>query len=374
MVALLLSVACFCLFTSRFGGQVRPRIERTLWGVTGVLVAVLALAPDAHVTVVQWVSIRVAAVIFLANALLFLVHAWRTHEREHAVLAVCLIILPAAGLHDMLMIANIIDAPPIFPWSNIASTFALSAIMGLRHARNLKRIERFNEELAEGVAKARSELTTNLEREYALALSNSRLQSRLQIAHDLHDGLGGALGHMIRSVERGTAPPETPQVLSMLKFIRDDLRQTIDTNHSASVTVPATPQEWIAPLRHRFTALFDEVGIAPDWQLPKIWRTPPSTLQYLALTRLVEEALTNVIKHSQASHVRLRLDQPQPGELVLEIEDDGVGFDVEAVRAADIGIGMRSMSVRIARVGGALDVASQPGRTLLTARLTLVDA
>jgi signal transduction histidine kinase len=81
--------------------------------------------------------------------------------------------------------------------------------------------------------------------------------------------------------------------------------------------------------------------------------------------------LTNVIKHSRARWVRLRLDLRHKEALVLEIENDGVGFDVTAVRQADISIGMRSMSVRIARVGGTLEVTSRPGRTVLTVRLTL---
>ena len=94
-------------------------------------------------------------------------------------------------------------------------------------------------------------------------------------------------------------------------------------------------------------------------------------MQYLALTRLIEEALTNVIKHSQAQHVRLSFVQAESNELVLEIEDDGVGFDVTAVKASGLGIGMSSMSVRIARVGGELAIDSRPGRTLLTARVVL---
>jgi signal transduction histidine kinase len=134
--------------------------------------------------------------------------------------------------------------------------------------------------------------------------------------------------------------------------------------------VPATPEEWIAPLRHRFASLFDEMDIASTWQFPPAWHAPDA-LQYLALTRLVEEALTNVIKHSRARHVGLTLTQPAPHELVLRIEDDGVGFDVEAVRRAEISIGMRSMAVRIMRVGGTLTVTSKPGSTVLTAQLTL---
>ena len=73
---------------------------------------------------------------------------------------------------------------------------------------------------------------------------------------------------------------------------------------------PATPREWIAPLRHRYTQLFDELGIEVRWDVPASWIVPPSALQCLALTRLIEEGLTNVIKHSRAGRVAVRLAQP----------------------------------------------------------------
>jgi signal transduction histidine kinase len=370
-MVLLGCIASFCLFTWRFGALAQPRIERALWGVTIALIALLALVPDALSAMVERVGFCVAMFWFVANCLQFAVFAWRTRKREHEMLALCLAVQLGAGVHDVLALLGISTLRPIFPYTNIVSTLALAGIMGLRHERNLRRIERFNDELAASVAQARGELATTLEREYALTLANTRLSDRLQVAHDLHDGLGGALVHMMASVERGADAPTKPQVLSMLKFIRNDLRQTIDSNSAASVTVPATPWEWIAPLRHRFTNVFDELGIASEWHLPAEWRAPPNALQYLALTRLVEEALTNVIKHSRAQRVLLRLDQSGPDALLLTIEDDGIGFDVEAVRQADISIGMRSMSARIARVGGVFEVSSRPGRTVLIARVTL---
>lgn len=208
----------------------------------------------------------------------------------------------------------------------------------------------------------------------AQKLANARLQERLNLTHDLHDGLGGSLVHMIALVEQGSTVLEKQQVLSMLKLIRNDLRQTIDSNSSPQVQVPASQQEWLAPLRHRFLSVLDTLDITGDWQFSPEWRTPPNPLQYLAMTRLIEEAMTNVIKHSQAQNVRLSSQQPEAHELVLEIEDDGVGFDVAAVNASGLGIGMRSMAARIARVGGSLQIESSPGRTLLTVHMALDQA
>lgn len=371
-MALVLYAACFCLFIWRFGEQSLPRTERALWIVSAAMLAMLAFTPDAALPHALSVGVLGSAAIFLGNCLQFSWHAWRTRQPEHGMLAACLLIIFAVSIHDLLLMMKLIGPGPTYTSvSSIVVTLFMSAILGMRHARNVRRIERFNHELADGIAQARTELADTLEREHALAMSNTRLQERLQIAHDLHDGLGGSLVRMMAMVEQAKAPLQGQQFLSMLKLLRDDLRQTIDSGSSADVKVPATPLEWAAPLRHRFVQLFDELDLASSWQFPPQWVTPPTPLQCLALTRLVEEALTNVVKHSRARRVQLQLLQPAPGELRLRIEDNGAGFDVAAVRQAGVSVGMRSMHARIARVNGMLEVSSAPGQTVLTAVLQI---
>lgn len=373
-IALMLCVACFCMFVLRFGEQERKQYTRLLWIVTIGLVVALAVMPRVYIGYVQIINVLATATFFLLNCIQFPFYALRTKKREHLMLAACLLVLFVTTLHDILFIFELVPGDfTILPYANIAITLSLSGILGLRHAHNVKRIERFNVELAESVATARAELATTLEREYSLALSNSRLKDRLDIAHDLHDGLGGSIVHMMASMEQGTGPVNRPQVISMLKLIRDDLRQTIDSNSSPSIKVPATPVEWIAPLRHRFTALFDELNIGSEWNLVEEWQRMPSTLQCLAMTRVAEEAFTNVIKHSRAKKVIIRLKQDLPQELTLEIEDDGVGYDIKAVQQANMSIGTRSMSTRVARVGGQFKVHSEPGKTLLAISFKIDD-
>ncbi|UIP22006.1 sensor histidine kinase [Achromobacter deleyi] len=372
VMVLVLYVACFCIFTWRFGRQSLPRLEKALWILSALLLAAAALTPDANLHWAQLVITLAAAAIFFANCLQFPLHAMRTRRPEHGMLAACLLIFLFVSAHDLLLILKLIDSGHAYtPFSSLVVTLCMSAILGLRHARNVQRIERFNQELADSIAQARTELATTLEREHALAMANTRLHERLQIAHDLHDGLGGSLVRMMAVVEQSGAPLQSRQFLSMLKLLRDDLRQTIDSGSSAGVKVPATPQEWIAPLRHRFVQMFDELDIASEWRFPPRWNPAPNALQCLALTRLVEESLTNAIKHSRARRIRLQIQQPEPDILELRIEDDGVGFDVAAVQQAGVSVGMRSMHTRIARAGGTLKVRSSPGQTQLIARVEL---
>lgn len=371
-MALVLYVACFCLFTWRFGKQSLPRTERALWILSAALLAMLAFAPDSALATAQSIGVLTPAAIFIINCLQFPVHAWRTRRPEHLMLAACLLIFCVVMVHDLLVMMKLISSGQTYTaYTSVVVTLCMSAILGLRHARNVRQIERFNQELADGIFQARSELATTLEREHTLAVANTRLHERLQIAHDLHDGLGGSLVRMMAMVEQGDKPLQGQQFLSMLKLLRDDLRQTIDSGSSSGVTVPATPLEWAAPLRHRFVQVFDELGLDSHWQFPPQWRTPPSSLECLALTRLLEEALTNVVKHSRARRVQVQLLLPDNDRLELRVEDDGVGFDVAAVRQAGVSVGMRSMHARIARVHGSLDIVSEPGRTVLSAVLPL---
>ena len=128
--------------------------------------------------------------------------------------------------------------------------------------------------------------------------------------------------------------------------------------------------QWAAPLRHRFTRILDDMGVQTQWNIAAQWQGRPSALQCLGLTRLLEEALSNVIKHSRARHVRIECTQPQPDTLHLCIDDDGVGFDVQAVQHAGLSVGMRSMAARAERMGGMLEVVSGVSGTRLTVVLT----
>jgi len=77
-----------------------------------------------------------------------------------------------------------------------------------------------------------------------------------------------------------------------------------------------------------------------------------------ALYRIAQEALHNTVKHAQAECVELRLEQ-DAGELLLEVRDDGEGFDAAGTFPGHLGL--KSMRERIARLGGTLRIESAPG-------------
>ena len=77
----------------------------------------------------------------------------------------------------------------------------------------------------------------------------------------------------------------------------------------------------------------------------------------LAIYRVVQEALTNATRHSQASHVFVRIVR-EPSGVRVEVRDDGIGF--EDTEAAE-GFGLRGMRERLVALGGSLQVTTSPG-------------
>jgi signal transduction histidine kinase len=89
-----------------------------------------------------------------------------------------------------------------------------------------------------------------------------------------------------------------------------------------------------------------------------------------AVYRTAQEALQNVVKHADAQSVRIRLAK-HSGRAVLEVSDDGTGFDTEAQQLASApdsglfpptGLGLAGMRERAELLGGTLDITSAPGR------------
>ena len=79
-----------------------------------------------------------------------------------------------------------------------------------------------------------------------------------------------------------------------------------------------------------------------------------------ALLRVAQEALANVRKHAAASQVTLTLSYLDD-LVMLDVADDGVGFDPATTRAAGGGLGLRAMQERATQLGGHLTIESAPG-------------
>ncbi|MGH3982760.1 MAG: GAF domain-containing sensor histidine kinase [Pseudonocardiaceae bacterium] len=100
----------------------------------------------------------------------------------------------------------------------------------------------------------------------------------------------------------------------------------------------------------------------PDVQVDTVSTSLPEHME-TAVYRIAQEALQNIMKHANAGHVHLRLSATA-GTVLLEISDDGTGFDPAATveRAGPVGYGLPGMQQRAELLGGQLTADSSPGR------------
>ena len=195
---------------------------------------------------------------------------------------------------------------------------------------------------------------------YVLGASDERAR----IADDLHDDLGAKLLSLLHASGR---PGAGEQVAQLAREALEEMRLSVRHLKAQPVAAADALADWRAETVSRLAA----AGIEVDWdaQLPE----QPLLLPVRAtsqLTRVVREAVSNIIRHSGAAHCRVHL-LIAAHELQLEVEDNGVGMDAAAVADA-VGLGLPSIERRVRRLGGTHRFMVGPlGGTLLTVRVPL---
>lgn len=358
-----------CLALWSFVDRSFPRLEKALWAFFTVALVCLSFIPLTQLNTVIQIFFGVAVLIFLAKCISFPFLAYQSKQPESYLMAAVYLFFIPIAFHDAHFVISM-EGRPLSPYTGPFTTLSLGAILGLRLARNARQIDRFNKTLSENVSRAKTELTESLEKQHQLAIENVRLQERIHLSHDLHDGLGGSIVRSMLLLEQNDKV-EKPQIMSMLKLFRNDLRQVIDSGSSIGVKAPDTPVEWAAPIRHRFVQLFEELDIQSNWSFAPTWINSPNAAQCLTLTRVAEETLTNILKHSQANKVTVSLSELDD-LLILQIEDNGIGFDPSEVDQG-LHVGLHSMRTRISRIGGEFHIDSKPGHTRIKIILPMLD-
>lgn len=363
MASMLLFGACWTMFVLRFCERRWPRREAMLWSVVLLAAASMFFAPHMHLREVRDLQVVLALVIMFSTDLMFLWFVWPGGRTDQRVLSICALISLVAGTHDALVLFGAIDSNTYYAsLSNQLTVIGVATVLAWNFVRNLHRIEGFNHELLQNVEEARTELAATLNRQHELELVHARLGERVNLAHDLHDGLGGMLIGNIAAMEQAPhAQLPSRTVLGMLQELRDDLRLIIDAS-SAQQHGEHAFADLLAPLRHRMTRLFEAHDIVVHWQVNGLEQVFLGNTQSLDMLRVLQEALTNVLKHADARRVDVELRNDNSA-LVMEVRDNGKGLPASS--NTDEGTGMRSMQARARRLGASLTVASDAGGALV---------
>ncbi|CAN7595980.1 ATP-binding protein [Pseudoxanthomonas sp. LjRoot143] len=349
------SAATHTIFLLRFSERRWPRFERGLLALASAAVVLALLFP-------QWMGpLRnlyvTPTILFLyVISVVFVVFALRSGRRDYQVLAACISVPLLVSLHDLGVYMGWYGGVSYLgSFTSPVMLLGMGFVLAYRFAQTMKRVEGFNAELQREVQAATTTLADTLNQQHALALAHSRAGERLQLVRDLHDGFGGTLVGAITRLQQ--APDDTPtaEVVDLLKDMRDDLRLVIDTTAQEQADLATL----IAPLRHRASRLLEAADIDAHWQVDGLEGLQLGPGRSLDLLRLLQEALTNVFKHSRAARVDVQL-QRAGGRLTLRVRDDGIGMEGAAFAPAQGrvgGAGLASMRHRAQRLGGELHIA-----------------
>lgn len=358
----------YVVFALRFCGRRMPRLEGAALLVAVVGVLDLWLAPHADLIAHRAIWTLAGGFTVIAVNGTSIVHALRHRNSPMRSLAPFMAVSALTDAHDLLVFTQVIDSNTYYTtMSSYILLLGMALTLAAQFVKSLKRIENFNTELIEEVNAAKADLAATLAQQHALELTHARIGERVNLVSDLHDGLGGMLVGSIATLERTPENLSAPELLAMLKRLRDDLRLIIDaTGRDDGARALG---ELLAPLRHRSAQLLDANGIDCRWQVSGIdtLELPPS--QSLDLMRFLQEALTNVLKHSASRRVDVTVARAG-AELRLSVRDDGRGFAVEGTGEAG-GAGLRSLRTRARRLGAELQLQSRPGETQVALRMPL---
>ncbi len=191
------------------------------------------------------------------------------------------------------------------------------------------------------------------------------MEERTRIAHELHDSLAQTLASLrfqVRVLDETLHQGQEQEIWHELEQIENNLDEAyaelreLITHFRAPIDhrglVPA-----VQHLVDRFRKQTDiQVYLQKEWNLIHM----SANVEVQAL-RIIQEALNNIRKHSDAHNVRILLRSDPNGNCMIMIEDDGVGISSESVDDKNDHYGLNIMSERAKQIDGNIRIDSEPG-------------
>lgn len=210
-------------------------------------------------------------------------------------------------------------------------------------------------------------------------LESIREEERTRISRELHDELGQALTGIRMDLDRLQERIERAAIPADLRAPIDAKLTSVRTLVDGALDTARRVSRQLRP------SVLDVLGLGPaiDWQLEEFRARTGISAELLAepdlpplpeslgvaLFRVLQEALTNVMRHAEATAVTVRLAY-EGSQVIMEVMDNGRGFDAGAPISGRMSLGLLGIRERATALGGACEIVSSPGQGT-TVRLTI---
>ena len=345
--------ACALLmFTLHFLKRHKPAYQRAL--LVYMLISSIAILTLQNIFVAMlW---HIGSLAMAAYACIVLFRSWlRSNESTELVLFIAMLATLTLGFHDWYtrLTFQQFSSPVLMHLGPPMMLMAISWILVIRFVRIMKLNERHHAELVSRVKETERKLNREHQRVQSLLQQEAKVEERNRIMRDLHDGLGSHLmsAHSIAQIKQ--MDQGIQQALNDALFC---LRTSIDTLASQDGDM----SDLLGTLRYRMEPQLAACNIRLSWHMDDISDYAYPAEHKLHIVRVMQEAITNVIKHAVASRLFISIKAQENGSMHLSVRDNGCG-----ISGNKEGYGLGNMRERIEEVGGNMRISSSSEGTCL---------
>lgn len=327
-----------------------------------VPLSLLIAAPDRISTITQpWMVILSLEVLVALGV--FLRRAWARSPADFRVVGIALGMALVGAAFERMMVADEILLPGVRAIS--IGAVVMFAGMVLRMLQQMQAAVGAAEAGRLAAERRVEEITSDMERNYShmaeMRVEQVTAKERKRIAADLHDDLGAKLLTIVHT-------SESERIATLAREALEEMRLSVRGLTGRAVQLGDAIGDWRSEVMMRLS----QGGVELNWNTPDdllMSERAMSARAYVQTTRILREAVSNVLKHSGATHceISMRMDI---NDFELTISDNGRGIPMELDGKLDRGHGMSTMKGRAKQLQGQCLVESGPGYGT-TIRLTL---
>lgn len=358
----------FHLFLEQLHGCRRKSLTRALL-ISSACMSLITVPDIAGLTNSTAIDLLLYLFIVVMGIGVFALGLWnsiRRQSRDGILLSGWGMLIALSGFADWLMQSNFIGMENVFltKYASIGLVFVFWYIMLRRYVDALRTVEAAKDNLAQRLKEREAELADSYERLREIEQRQMLSQERQRLMQDMHDGLGSSLVCALRVVEHGRM--NESEVAQVLQGCIEDLQLAIDSMEP----VEADLLLLLATLRYRLGPRLESTGIALRWEVkdvPKLdWLDPKNSLHIL---RILQEAFTNIIKHTHATDICVAT-RVENDYVMVTITDNGQGFALENALKSG-GKGLSNQIRRAEAIGAEVTFDSSDAGTCFTLRLPI---
>jgi signal transduction histidine kinase len=316
-----------------------------------LLPVTLVGAGPQHLYAAAGVWYLVLALQVLAAAALHLRRVWPSGSSARWPMALLLGAVAVAGVLEFL--AQWTGARPLASHVLQLVVPVMFVLLGLRLVQQHGHA-RYQAEQGKAVLELRvREATAEIERNFRL-LSELKVEQvtereRKRIAADLHDDLGAKLLTIVHT-------SDNERISTLAREALEEMRLSVRGLTGRAVRLGDALGDWRVEVVSRLA----QAGIEGEWEAPEDLPQMLSARAYVQTTRVLREATSNVIKHSNATRCTVRCTVAD-GDFQVVVQDNGEGIPMELDGRLDRGHGMATMKQRARQLQGQCLVESGPG-------------